>query len=163
MLQCVWFMLSLAANTWAVLLTMTTAATLTRARVHSAMSAYSPIAIIVFGDLLFSVQVRLLLARSLVFSHLLQGTQAWSAVSLWSFKKLNTVCMRVLRRIAAKVRFDSSCGMTDRQVRVLLNMPAIEMLISPLQSRSFVPCSVSEIRKASLCQGCNSCSRIFGC
>ena len=41
--------------------------------------------------------------------------------------------MRVLRRIAAKLRFDSSCGVNDRQVRVLLNMPAIEMLIAQLR------------------------------
>ena len=40
----------------------------TLARVHSAMSAYSPIAITVFGDPKLPVQVRLLLARSLVFS-----------------------------------------------------------------------------------------------
>ena len=40
----------------------------TLARVHSAMGAYSPVAITVFGDTKFSVQVRLLLARSLVFS-----------------------------------------------------------------------------------------------
>ena len=74
----------------------------TLARVHSAMSAYSPIAISVFGNPQFSTQVRLMLARSLVFSRLFQGIQAWSAVSLWSLRKLSTVYMRVLRRIAAK-------------------------------------------------------------
>ena len=68
-----------------------------------------------------------------MFALLFQGTQAWSAVSLLSLKKLNTVYMRVLRRIAAKLRFDSSCSMTDQQLRVLLNMLAIEMLIAQLR------------------------------
>ena len=40
----------------------------TLARVHSAMSAYSPVAITVFGNPQFSTQVRVMLARSLVFS-----------------------------------------------------------------------------------------------
>ena len=65
-------------------------------------------------------------------ARLFQGTQAWSAVSLWSLKKVGTVYVRVLRRIAAKHRYDSSCSMSDRQVRLLLNMPAIEMLIAQL-------------------------------
>ena len=78
----------------------------TLARVHSAMSAYSPIAITVFGDTKFSVQLRLLLARSLVFSRLFHGTQAWSAVSLWSLKKLNTVYMRFQDRL------EQSSGLT---------------------------------------------------
>ena len=105
----------------------------TLARVNSAMCAYSPIAITVFGNPRFSVQVRLMLARSLVFSRLFQGIQAWSAVSLWSLKKLNTVYMRVLRRIAAKLRFDNSCGWSDCQVRTILNMPAVETHISQLR------------------------------
>ena len=45
----------------------------TLARVHPAMSSYSPIAITEFGDPKFSVHVRLLLSRSLVFSRLFQG------------------------------------------------------------------------------------------
>ena len=62
--------------------------------------------------------------------------------------------------------------MTDRQVGVLMNMPAIEMLIAHLRLgylrqvlTSPVPqlrALLSEIRKASLCHACNSCSRIFG-
>ena len=100
---------------------------------QSAISAYSPIATTVSGNPKFSVQVRLLLARSLVCSRLFQRTQVWSAVSLWSLRKLNTVYMRVLRRIAARLRFDSSCGITDRHVRVLLNMPAIELFIAQLR------------------------------
>ena len=54
----------------------------TLALVHSAMGAYSPVAMTVFGNTKFSVQVRLSLARSLVFSRLFQQTQTGSAISL---------------------------------------------------------------------------------
>ena len=52
------------------------------AEIHSAMSAYSPMAITVFGDPKFSVHVRLLLARSLVFSRVSRKADVVCSVSL---------------------------------------------------------------------------------
>ena len=48
-------------------------------------------------------------------------------------KEFEHCLLRVLRRIAARLRFDSSCGITDRQLRVLLNMPATELFIAQLR------------------------------
>ena len=61
----------------------------TLARVHIAMRACSPIAITVLGNPKFSLHVRLLLARSLVFSRLFQGTRpcqwlCWFFWLLWA-------------------------------------------------------------------------------
>ena len=113
----------------------------TLARVHSTMGAYPSIAITVFGNPKVSVDVGLLLAHTRLF----QGAQGQSAVSLSSLRRLKTGSMRDSRRIAAKLRYDSSCSMSDCQVRVLLSMPATEI----------------EKRKVSPCRGCTTCALEF--
>ena len=115
----------------------------------------------VFGKSKFFVHVRLLLARSHVFSRLFQGTQAWSAVSLWSVKKLNTVCVGVLRRIAAKLRYHSSANHLHAhcptQARLLTSSPHLS---GPATS---FPVGCQRYGRFSPCCGSTLCSRIFGC
>ena len=102
-------------------------------RTRSAMTAYSPIAVRVFGNSELPRETRLALARSLIFSRLFLHVQVWSVVTAWALQQLNCMYMRVLRRIAGMMRFGKVGTLSDLHVRTILNMPSIECYISKLR------------------------------
>ena len=97
-------------------------------RTASAMTAYAPIAVSVFGSMSISRNTRLNLFRSLVISRLLYNVHVWSEVSVWSLRKLNHVYMRGLRRIAGQCRYQAG-GLTDERIRELMEAPSIDSMI----------------------------------
>ena len=102
-----------------------------RTRVQSAMAAYAPLANKVFSSSRISVELRIRLACSLVFSRLLYNTQIWvvSASACEHVRLINGTYMRVLRKIACCERFDASCEHNDLKVRQMLRMPSIECIL----------------------------------
>ena len=98
-----------------------------RHKERMAMSAYSPIAYRVFGsdsiDNALKCHSKGSLVDSCLFytSHVIVPTPAYIRV-------LNGVHMRVLRRIAAEVRFDSGTA-SDRAVRERLCAPSVDCLL----------------------------------
>ena len=66
--------------------------------------------------------------NSLVMSRLLQNVHTW-VMSPKALAQLNGVYMRVLRRIADRVRFDASCDSKDLEVRQMLSQPSNDCLV----------------------------------
>ena len=97
-------------------------------KASAAMSAYCPLAIRIFGSRILSVWCKLHYLSSLILSRLLQNVHTW-VVSPQSLQILNAVYMRVLRRIADKLRYDSSCECSDAEVRRILSQPSIDCLV----------------------------------
>ena len=98
-------------------------------RVSSALAAFSPLAARVFGARHVSRALKLQLCDSLVMSRLLYNVQTWSVVSLWALRKMNSVYMRVLRRIANATWSPRKPLLSDVAVRRLLSVPSIDALI----------------------------------
>ena len=98
-------------------------------RLAGASASYSPVATKVFGSWQIDISTKLTLASSLVFSRLLYNVQTWSKWSVAAYRRLNAMYMTVLRRISGKCRYNSSCDVSDRDVRSYLNMPSLQCLI----------------------------------
>ena len=73
-------------------------------RTSSAMAAYTPIAGKVFHSPRLTRSMKLIVARSLVFSRLCYNTQLWDVINASDspVRRLNNVYIRVLRRIIGK-------------------------------------------------------------
>ena len=97
-------------------------------RVQSAMAAYSPIAVKVFGSELLHQNSKMAFLRSLVLSRLTFNLHI-CVLSQSDFKKLAAVYMRVLRRIADQVRFSPENELCDLQVREQLKAPSFDCLL----------------------------------
>lgn len=96
-------------------------------RCSSAVSAYVPIAMRIFGSSHIHKGLKIHFMSSLILSRLLHNTQTWVPQAA-SMQRLNCVYMRVLRRIADDRKFQK-CHLTVIEVRKLLLMPSIECLI----------------------------------
>ena len=101
-------------------------------RTTSAMSAFTPIAKKVFGNPWVARSVRLRLLSSLILSRLLYNVATWSVLPQAAYNKLNSVYMRVLRRIADCTKYSAESAHTsgsDAYVRTLLGVPSLQCLI----------------------------------
>ncbi|CAE8732350.1 unnamed protein product [Polarella glacialis] len=98
-------------------------------RVKRAMAAYAPIASSVFGSPHFAVTHQREFANSLVFSRLFYNVRLWSNLAGRPLQMLEGVYARVVRAIGGCRRF-SGGGDTDYQVRVALEFPSVECLLS---------------------------------
>ena len=101
-------------------------------RTTSAMSAFTPIAKKVFGNPWVSRAVRLRLLSSLILSRLLYNVATWSVLTQSAYNKLNSVYMRVLRRIADRMKYSAESAHSsgsDAYVRTLLGAPSLQCLI----------------------------------
>jgi hypothetical protein len=99
-------------------------------RSRSGLSAYAPIAIKVFGSKSISIRLRIELAATLIFSRLLYNVHVWSIMSRCAYTKLNSVYMRVLRRIAGLSWTGSASDcVSNFTVRQRLGVPALDSLI----------------------------------
>ena len=56
----------------------------------------------IFGNPMFSAQLRLGLGKALVLSRLQYGVHLWGSLSAWALRSLNAVYMSLLRRIAGQ-------------------------------------------------------------
>ena len=96
-------------------------------RVASAMSAYAPLSVKVFGSAQIDSAQKVSFMRSLIESKLFFNIHV-TVVSARSLKALNTAYMRVVRRIVDHVRFGPS-EVTDLQARMLLGVPSVDCIL----------------------------------
>ena len=103
----------------------------TEHRVSTAMSSYCPLSQKVFAATEISRQVRMRLFFSLVVSRLTYCVHTWSSLSRPAYKRLNSVYMRGLRRIAGKSRFNKESAKlaTDKEVRQELGAMSLQCLL----------------------------------
>ena len=94
------------------------------ARASSAMAAYGPLAVKVFGSLSIAKHRKIALAWSLCMSRLFLNVHCWQKFCDRPRAIVNKVYNRVWRCIASAVRFARS-STTDLQVRSLLDVPSI--------------------------------------
>ena len=78
-----------------------------RHKEKSALGAYSPIAVKIFGSRFVFDWVKLMLMRSLILSRLLFNVHIVVPSRAYT-KRLSSVYMRVLRRITGNMRFDAT-------------------------------------------------------
>ena len=100
------------------------------ARASSALNAFGPIATTVLGARSISARIRMLLAKSLVFSRLMYNVCTWSSVPTRALRELNAVYMRTIRRVAGEMRFSAQCRLTDLEVRKMVNEPSIDCCVA---------------------------------
>ena len=82
------------------------------------MTAYGPLCVKLFGAKNISASLKISFADSLVFSRLFFGTEIWcDEVTNKSICVLNTMYMRVLRRICDECRYGQNASMSDVEVR----------------------------------------------
>eukprot|EP00973_Karenia_brevis_P022603 3110766-Karenia_brevis.AAC.1 len=74
-------------------------------RSGSALAAFAPLAVRVFGSPKLDRHLKLQFAESLVFSRLFYSVATWANVSKFAVTQLNKVYMQTLRRIAGQCRF----------------------------------------------------------
>ena len=98
-------------------------------RSQSATSAYIPLSMKVFSSSKISLDLKMKLAESLVFSRLFYNAQLWVANSSFAIRALNRVYMQVLRRITDTRRFKATGNVSDIRVRELLNAPSVECVL----------------------------------
>ena len=98
-----------------------------RLRARNAMEAYVPLCIKIFGNESYSFNLKELFGRSLVLSRLLFHTHL-RVFTGRELKIINAAYMRLVRRLADKVRFESGSG-TDIAARMSIAWPSIDCLI----------------------------------
>ena len=103
-----------------------------RQRTSSAMAAYGPIAMKVFGSSAIQDELKLHFVRALILSRLLYNVHTLVMIPV-GLRRLNAVYIRVLRRIADDPRYSTKVLHNDREIRILLDMPFIDALV--LQKR----------------------------
>ena len=97
-------------------------------RCTDALAVYSPIAYKVFGSPKLGDWLKLHFMKSLVLSKLLYCIHTLTMTSK-GICKLNSVYMRVLRRITGSMRYSKDCELSDLQVRTLSNQPSMDCLL----------------------------------
>jgi len=97
-------------------------------RCAEALAVYGPIAYKVFGSPKLGDWLKLHLMKSLVLSKMLYCIHTLTMTSK-GICKLNTVYMRVLRRITGTMRFSKDCELSDLEVRRLSSQPSIDCLL----------------------------------
>ena len=97
------------------------------AKARSAMSAYSPVAIRVFGSHRISQDLKVALFWSLILSKLLFNIHV-VVVGPRYLRALNAVYMRALRRIGGHCNYGDST-ISDINVRRKLQMPSLDCLM----------------------------------
>jgi len=96
----------------------------------NAIAAYAPMAFKIYGSCQIRRETKIGLAFSLVFSRLLFDTQIWVVDrASHGIRTMNNLYMRVLRKIIDCSRFDSSCELTDEQVRRSVGVPSTDCLL----------------------------------
>ena len=96
-------------------------------RASSAMAAYAPISVRVFGCCMLELHLRKSLCASLILSRLLFNAHL-RVLRPREFAHLKRVYMRVIRRIAGCPQFDETAG-TDFDARVAINVPSLDCLL----------------------------------
>jgi hypothetical protein len=101
-----------------------------RARRSSMMASFGPLAVRIFGQQGFSMEMRLDMASSLLWSKLLYNVVTWT-MQPQALKILDDAHMRVLRRIAGRMRGNEHDGKhsTALEVRRELRAPSLECII----------------------------------
>lgn len=102
------------------------------AKTTSAMSAYVPIALKVFGSPAISIALKFVFMASLVMSRLLFNVHIIVPTPRY-IKTINSVYMRILRRIGNSMRFQR-CE-KDIEVRRRLKAPSIECVLARARLR----------------------------
>jgi hypothetical protein len=96
-------------------------------RASSATSAYVPLVGKLFGSKCLYLSLKLNYFQSLILSKLLFNNHV-RVLSVREVAFLNTLFMRVLRRVADAMRFGPGCG-SDRAVRERLGYPSIDCVL----------------------------------
>jgi hypothetical protein len=97
-------------------------------RVGRAMNAFAPIAGKIFGSPRINLERKLILAWSLVFSRLFFSVHVWSKFEGKPRQTIQTMYMRVLRRILGRPRYKAG-GVTDLFVRTKLIAMSIDCIM----------------------------------
>ena len=93
------------------------------------MATYSPICTTVFGNKQIPQNTRLNLFLSLVVSRLLYNTAAWDNITQYGVKRLNSVYMRGLRRVAGAFWRAGAPRVSDAGVCSALGVPILSLKI----------------------------------
>ena len=108
-------------------------------RASVAMNAFAPIAVRIFGNSSVSIKIKFMFFDSLICSRLLYNTELYvidgSSSSLLVLRKLNSVYMRVLRRIAGEMRYGQKPCMRDIEVRIAFGIPSIDCRLRKMRLR----------------------------
>jgi len=107
-----------------------------KARSRVAFSRYMQLAYHVFANVRINAKVRLRLADSLIMSILLYGTETWTRPSNESVGVLNTLRLRVLRRIVGAPRYGKPGTIKDREVLEQLHLPSTDILLRQRRLRN---------------------------
>ena len=99
-----------------------------RQRTSSAMAAYGPIAMKVFGPTAIQEHLKLHFVRALILSRLLYNIHTL-VMTPAGLTKLSAVYIRVLRRVVDDPRYSAKVLHSDLEVRTLLEMPSLDALI----------------------------------
>ena len=97
-------------------------------RSSSALNAYAPLAVRIFGSPVIFVPAKLHLLDSLVMSRLVFNAGTWDH-DINVLRRLNSVYMRALRRIADEISYEGRSELNDLQVRRKLGVPSIDCLV----------------------------------
>ena len=92
------------------------------------MASYSPLAVKIFSSPAISTQKTIALAYSLVVSKLIYNVHVWSRCDGIARRQLNTIYMKLWRRIANKSRYRAGCG-SDLSIRESLDIPSLDCLL----------------------------------
>ena len=98
-------------------------------RVQLSLAAYCPLASKVFGSFSVKICLKLKLADSLVFSRLFYNTHLYARLSKFVMAKLNSVYMRVLRKVLGRPPRFQDRSLNDEQVRAALHMPCVSLYL----------------------------------
>ena len=96
-----------------------------RQRARSAMNAFAPLAMKVFGSKSVGIQRRITLGWSLVVSRLFFNVHVWSKFAGKARSIINGMYMRLWRRIGNDPRYRRT-KWTDREVRLALSIPSVD-------------------------------------
>ena len=96
-----------------------------RQRMQSAMNAFAPLAMEIFGSKAVGIQRRILLGWSLVVSRLFFNVHVWTQFAGKARRIIDGMYMRLWRRIRSDLRYCRTKS-TDRDVRLALSVPSVD-------------------------------------
>ena len=115
-------------------------------RACSALQAFTPLAMRIFGSLHVPTCLKMSFVQSLIYSRLLFNAHVWE-VTPKMIAKLNTVQSRVLRRVCDEMRYSATSSLLlDRDVRGSLNAMSIDCLIQRARLKYIVRVQASKCR-----------------
>ena len=118
----------------------------TEHRACSALQAFTPLAMRIFGSLYVPTCLKMSFVQTLVYSRLLFNAHVWE-VTPKVIAKLNTVQSRILRRVCGEMRYSAtSSTLSDRDVRGSLNAMSIDCLIQRARLKYIVRVQASRCR-----------------